>query len=404
MLKTLYITYDGLLDPLGQTQILPYLEGLAAQHGHQFVILSFEKAARWADLARRQALIERLQSHGLVWLPLRYHQRPTLPATLYDLALGLWTASVAVQRYRIQALHIRSTVPMTIALLLKHWFKLPLLFDMRGFWADERADLGMPRTGLVYRLLKSLERASLQQAEQIVTLTQQSLPYLAEHSQTPSIVEKTTVIPCSANLQSWQRDQTARTQIRQALGWQTNPILVYSGSLGGGYRSRDMAECFATWLQAEPDLRWLVLSNQDSQPLITALQDLNVPAESYTIRGVASNEVAQWLSVADAALSLITPSYAKIASSPTKFGEYLACGLPIFSNAGIGDSDQLFAQGVAIKLDDFSVAAYQAAWQTYQALREQPNVAQRCRSLAEREFDLQLAIERYAACYRELEA
>ncbi len=403
MLKTLYITYDGLLDPLGQTQILPYLEGLAAQHGHQFVILSYEKAARWADVARRQALIERLQRHGLVWLPLRYHQRPTLPATLYDLMLGLWTAIVAVQRYQIQALHIRSTVPLTIGLLLKRWFKLRLLFDLRGFWADERADLGMPRTGLVYRWLKKLEQTSLRAAEQIVTLTQQSLPYLAAHSQEPTIANKTTVIACAANLQLWQRDSAARTRIRQELGWQTQPILVYSGSLGGGYRSNDLAQCFATWLQSEPNLRWLVLSNQDAQPLIAALQHLNVPPESYTIRSVASHEVSQWLSVADVAVSLITPSYAKIASSPTKFGEYLACGLPIFSNPGIGDSEQLFAQGVAIEIADFSVAAYQAAWPAYQAMREQPNLAQRCRAIAESEFDLQRAIERYAACYRELE-
>lgn len=403
MLKTLYITYDGLLDPLGQTQILPYLEGLATQHGHQFVILSFEKAERWADVARRQALIERLQRHNVVWLPLRYHQRPTLPATLYDLILGLWTATVAVQRYRVQALHIRSTVPLTLGLLLKRWFKLPLLFDLRGFWADERADLGMPRTGLLYHLLKKLEQTGLNQAEQIVTLTKQSLRYLAEHSQTPSIANKTTVIPCSANLQRWQRDEHARARIRQELGWQTKQIVVYSGSLGGGYRSADLAECFATWLQNEPNLRWLVLSNQYPQPLIKALQHLNVPAESYTIRSVASNDVAQWLSSADVAISLITPSYAKIASSPTKFGEYLACGLPIFSNAGIGDSEELFAQGVAIEIADFSVAAYQIAWQRYQALRQHPDLGQRCRDFAEREFDLASAIERYAACYRELE-
>ncbi|XSG74112.1 glycosyltransferase [Herpetosiphon llansteffanensis] len=403
MLKTLYITYDGLLDPLGQTQILPYLEGLAAQHGHQFVILSFEKAARWADVARRQALIERLQRHNFVWLPLHYHQRPTLPATLYDLILGLWTATVAVQRHQIQALHIRSTVPLTLGLLLKRWFKLPLLFDLRGFWADERADLGMPRTGLLYRLLKKLEQTGLNHAEQLVTLTKQSLRYLVDHSQNLQIAEKTSVIPCSANLQRWQRDEQARARIRQELGWQTKQIVVYSGSLGGGYRSNDLAECFATWLQSEPDLRWLVLSNQDPQSLITALHDLNVPAESYTIRSVASNDVAQWLSVADVAISLITPSYAKIASSPTKFGEYLACGLPIFSNAGIGDSQQLFDQGVAIEIADFNRAAYQAAWQSYQALRQQPDLGQRCRDVAASEFDLARAIEHYAACYRELE-
>ena len=42
MKKVLYITYDGLADPLGQSQILPYIKGLSSKE-LQFTILSFEK-------------------------------------------------------------------------------------------------------------------------------------------------------------------------------------------------------------------------------------------------------------------------------------------------------------------------------------------------------------------------
>ena len=40
--NTLFITYDGILDPLGSSQILPYLFGLASK-GVKVHILSFEK-------------------------------------------------------------------------------------------------------------------------------------------------------------------------------------------------------------------------------------------------------------------------------------------------------------------------------------------------------------------------
>lgn len=40
--RVLFISYNGMLEPLGQTQVLPYLRKLA-QHGVQFTLLSFER-------------------------------------------------------------------------------------------------------------------------------------------------------------------------------------------------------------------------------------------------------------------------------------------------------------------------------------------------------------------------
>ena len=38
----LYLSYDGISDPLGQSQVLPYLKGLA-RLGHKIHLISFEK-------------------------------------------------------------------------------------------------------------------------------------------------------------------------------------------------------------------------------------------------------------------------------------------------------------------------------------------------------------------------
>src|SRR4051794_20204501 len=45
MTSVLYITYDGLTDPLGRSQVLPYLTGLA-ERGHRITVLSCEKPER----------------------------------------------------------------------------------------------------------------------------------------------------------------------------------------------------------------------------------------------------------------------------------------------------------------------------------------------------------------------
>ncbi len=43
MTTSVFLSYDGMTDPLGQSQVLPYLEGLAAS-GHRIHIVSAEKS------------------------------------------------------------------------------------------------------------------------------------------------------------------------------------------------------------------------------------------------------------------------------------------------------------------------------------------------------------------------
>ena len=61
---SLYITYDGLLDPLGHSQILPYIEGLSLS-GHKIVLLSFEKTDRLESSIKK--LKSRLKSKNIEW-------------------------------------------------------------------------------------------------------------------------------------------------------------------------------------------------------------------------------------------------------------------------------------------------------------------------------------------------
>ena len=50
----LYISYDGMLEPLGQSQVLAYLERLAP--GRRIHLISFEKPGDWANRANADAV------------------------------------------------------------------------------------------------------------------------------------------------------------------------------------------------------------------------------------------------------------------------------------------------------------------------------------------------------------
>jgi glycosyltransferase involved in cell wall biosynthesis len=404
-MNILYITYDGLLDPLGQTQILPYLRGLAHQFGHRFVLVSYEKPHIWSDYQQRQSLAQDLIAEGITWLPLAYHKRPSVPATLYDVMRGIVHCTAIVKRYRVQALHIRSYVPMLLGLHFKYWFGLPLIFDMRGLWADERADVGgCSRNSLQYRAIKTLERASLGNADHIVTLTNRSLPELNAMPVLQQYPRPISVIPCCTDTRSWRRDQQSRQRLRNTYGWHNQTVLVYSGSLGGWYRVADMAKLFSTWQQHEPSLHFLVLANTDPTALIAALTDEGVAPDTYTVKKVAAAEVPMWLSAADVALSLITPSYAKLASSPTKYAEYLACGLPIIANSDIGDTSVLLEDDcIGVAVSEFTPAAYTQVWHAFAQLRQDESLSARCRDVAKRKFDIERALQAYHHIYTMVE-
>ncbi len=182
-MSVLYLSYDGILEPLGQSQVLRYLERLAS--AHKIVLISFEKPEDWKKAESREALRAEIQAAGITWIPLRYHKWPSALATLFDIAQGIIVGSWVVMRHRIRIVHARSYVPSVIALALKKLFRVKYIFDMRGFWADERVDGGLwPAGGRLYRVAKWFERQFLLNADCVVSLTRaaveemRTFPYL----------------------------------------------------------------------------------------------------------------------------------------------------------------------------------------------------------------------------------
>src|ERR1044071_6207308 len=96
--RVLFISYNGMLEPLGQTQVLPYL-GELARRGVKFTLLSFERDKAFTADGQRQCaeLKDELRGQEIEWPRLRYPHRPSLPATVYDVLAGIRYASRLVE-------------------------------------------------------------------------------------------------------------------------------------------------------------------------------------------------------------------------------------------------------------------------------------------------------------------
>ena len=401
--RSLFISYNGMLEPLGQTQVIPYLRELA-KRGVVVTLLSFEKPQAFSveGVERCNQLQKQLSIEGIEWHRLPYHQRPSVPATIYDVLAGIRYAKRLVFQNKIELVHARGHIPATIALALKRRTGIKMIFDLRGLMAEEFVDAEHWREGgLPYRITKTTERRILATTDAIVTLTERIWPIIREWDGLRGRSVHHSVIPCCVDLATFKFSEEQRQTRRSELGLTDEFTLVYSGSLDGWYLTEKMADFFATFLRRHPKghLLWLTTGSHDRvRELMTTR---NIAEQIFSIRAVSSATVPSYLSAADAGISFIKPCISKLASSPTKNGEYLAAGLPLILNAGIGDSDALVDEwNVGALVRELTDTDYIEAIEKIELLAKDPQVRTRTRAVATKLFDLySVGSERYAALY-----
>jgi glycosyltransferase involved in cell wall biosynthesis len=405
--RVLYISYNGMLDPLGQSQVIPYLKELS-RAGVQLTLLSFERphAFTRAGVAQCSALRRELAESGIDWHWLRYHQTPSLPATGYDVWAGIRYASRLVRSKQIEMVHARSHIPATIALRLKRRFGVKMIFDVRGLMAEEYADAGHWRKNSVpYRITKSVEGHALAAADGVVTLTERIWPLLKQWNSLRNREVAHEVIPCCADLELFSFSQEDRSRRRAELALQDRFVVIYGGSIDGWYLTESMADFFVTMRKQRSDAHFLWLTPSRHERVHDLMSTRGLGESDYTVLALNSRDMPSYLSAGDAGLAFIKPCFSKLASSPTKYAEYLGCELPLIINAGIGDSDVLITrERVGALIHDFDEADYAKAWAVIEDLAGHPDqIRRRTREVARRLFDLRgIGAERYARLYREV--
>ena len=394
-LDVLYISYDGMLEPLGQSQVLAYLKLLVT--GRRIHLVSFEKSEDWGNIAERERIEQDIADAGIVWHPLRYHKRPTAVATAWDIfcgiALGLWL----VLRHRLGIVHARSYVASVMALTIKRITGVKYLFDMRGFWADERVDGNLwPRTGRMYRVAKGFERRFLLAADHVVSLTNAAVTEMQRFPHLQGRMPPVTVIPTCADLSCFR--PLPREPVSSGF------VLGYVGSAGTWYLFDKVAACFAQLLQIRPDARFLVVNRGEHAYIHERLVAAGIPDVAVELTTATHAEVPSQMARMDAGVFFIKPVFSKQASAPTKLAEFLGCGIPCLGNAGVGDmAEVLEGEGVGVALKSFGEAALRNGVQQLLQLAADSATRARCVAAAQKHFSLLDGVIRYQTVYVRLD-
>jgi glycosyltransferase involved in cell wall biosynthesis len=402
----LFISYDGMTDPLGQSQVLPYLLGLS-KHGYKIFLISSEKEEAFAQ--NENIVNDIIKDSGITWVPLNYTKKPPVLSTMLDIYKIKKAAKKIHQQYQLDMVHTRPGVPALIGMWMKKKFGIKFLNDIRDFYADSRVDgkmwnLKNPLYNTVYKYFKHKEYEQIAINDGVVCLTAaaekiiRALPQFKK--QTPL-----EVIPCSADLELFNPAAISKEQtneVKEQFGIKPADIIIaYLGSVGGLYLTDEMMHFCKTISNKIPSAKFLFISPGRHQEIAAAAARYGIPQTKLIIKKAARIEVPLFLSVSHFSVFFIKPCFSRKAQSPTKHGEIMAMGIPIITNRGIGDVEEIILQynsGIVIK--DFTEEEY-------------ANVADKItsgnsfntatiRNGAENFYDLFSAIEKYKRIYENI--
>jgi len=394
-ISTLYLCYFGLREPLVQTQVLPYLRQIS-NGGVKVSLLTFEPNPneKWTK-ERIEAEKKKLNNEGIDWHFLTYHKRPSIPATLYDILCGALFSLKLIKRKKINVLHARAHIPLTMALITELFTKCKIIFDIRGLIAEEYADAGIWRENSIpFRLVKKLEQLGLKHSDQVVVLTNKMRDYLVRHKMRE--VVSIEIVPCCVDFSKINLLEMPEKSERFEL--------IYAGSVTGLYMLEEMGKFFLELRKRKPNAFFRILTASAPDVVSKVFKSLGIDSADFSAQKVSPNEVPSFLQKAHLGISFRKPTFSQIAASPTKVPEYLACGLPVVSNRGIGDTDAIIEENnVGVISDSFDEINLAAIVDSSLNLLADVNLHNRCVQTALENFDLEkIGGTRYLRVYERL--
>ena len=314
-MNILYITYDGLLDPVGQSQIIPYLNGLST--AHKIYILSLEKKSQ-----------KKIQiDPKIIWIKKNFFKTNIKFLKLINVVKLIISARKVLKNNLIDIVHCRGHIPAFVAYLLNCFYKKKILFDFRGFWIDERFDNNLLTKKniihlIIFYLFKFLEKRILLQSSKIIVLTSTARLYLIKKFK----ISKNLIfiIPCFTDFNFFKKIKKKNSK--------NNFInICYFGSYGPIYMFEEMFNFFVN-LKTK-NIKFFLFINNLSEFKKSEIYKKYYYNNKILVKKIYRHQLSSNLSNMDYLICFIKPTFARVVGSfPIKLAEALANGVPVVYN------------------------------------------------------------------------
>jgi len=111
--KVLYVSYDGMTDPLGQSQVLPYISKIE-KYGFKYTLISCEKEENYEKY--KDSIKAFCEKENIDWHPVKYTKSPPILSTVWDTFQIMRKAKILHKEKGFDLVHCRSYIPSIVGL------------------------------------------------------------------------------------------------------------------------------------------------------------------------------------------------------------------------------------------------------------------------------------------------
>lgn len=369
-----YLTVDSMSEWVGLSQVVPYVERLAARD-MAVCLHSFERGTP------DPSVMARLAQAGVDWRPHRFGPSGAAGG-LIRVVRGARLLAGA------ELVHARSDLAAASCLLAR---SSPWVWDMRAFWSAERVHQGLLRPGSPEeRVMGRVEGGAARKSAAIITLSAAAIRVLADRYG-PAVAPKAHVITTCVELDRFPVTPLPPSPpVRFLLIGTLNRLYDVSTSVRVVERANGRYPAELSVLTA--DAGGWTRKLQNASATIGRARRAEMPAH------IQNSHVGLSIRRLDAGSS-------GLAATPTKLGEFLATGRPVIVNQGLGDMDDFLPRhrcGAVLRGDsDEEIDLVVDQILDLLADGETPD---RCRALADEHFDVEHGVNELMAVYRRANA
>jgi glycosyltransferase involved in cell wall biosynthesis len=246
-------------------------------------------------------------------------------------------------RQRRVILHCGSSQATTLALQARE--SLPNLKIIYHAWGPEAAEYLFGRSSdgdtaaqVEAARLDSLQRRAMNEADAIISISHEMTRWAI--SQYGADAKKIIEVPCFVDTERFASDERKHADVRAELGLRDEFTVIYVGSMFQWQFPDGCFDVLKAILVHHPEARFLAVTTSPNA-MRARLRQHGFPDDKAIVISVPYQDVPKYVAAADLAILGRNigepPSIVNRISSPVKFGEYLACGVPVILSEGIGD-------------------------------------------------------------------
>jgi len=387
--KVTYFSYDGILEPLGNSQVLNYM--IALSNVYEITIFTFEKKSDLCNKSRLNYINSICDLNGIIWKKATFKQG----LFIRNLNTLIYIFFIFINLKTVSKLcHSRSFIPAFTSYLLsfvKNDFKY--IYDMRGYWIEEKVDVAkISSNSLVYKFLSRLDQLIISRSSHIVTLSDVSKKFIAEKNNY-DLANITTIYTCT-DLDKFTINKSSKNN---------EFCFGYVGTTIGWYMFDETLDFISIALEKIPNSIFKIVTRDNKNELLKRIEMKKIDLKRVFITSSDFESIQKEYDEIDISVFFIRQSFSKTASMPTKFGEFLSSGIPCITNSRIGDMGDIILKNAScgFVVEDFSSNEYNKIID--QLVSNTFSVDQTfCRNVAHKYFSLEKGSKMYNSIYNHL--